>query len=199
MNLQKTAISVALVMFLAATSMAGDISGTVSCTGARDCRDVVVYLPDVAGKFPPPDEHAVIDQKNLVFVPHVLPIIAGTTVDFRNDDDVLHNVFSPDKAADQFNLGSWPKGEVRSHTFTSCDSFCTPVILCNVHPEMSAFVVVVKNPYYATTDKAGNFTIHDVPAGDYKVAVWHEKLKGNGTTVTVPDTGSVAISLEMHH
>ena len=199
MNLPKARFIIIALSLMSAAALAGDITGTISCTGARDCRDIVVYLPDATGTFTPPEDHAQIDQTNLVFVPHVLPILVGTTVDFKNNDDVMHNVYSPDQAADKFNLGSWPKGEVRSHTFTSCDQFCSPVILCNVHPEMSAYVIVVKNPYFAVTDKAGNFTIKDVPAGDYKLALWHEKLNGDGATVTVPATGSVSVSLEMHH
>ena len=63
-------------------------------------------------RFPHRKEHARMDQKNLMFVPHVLPVLAGTTVDFMNSDDVLHNVFSPDKCCDKFNLGSWPKGQI---------------------------------------------------------------------------------------
>ena len=196
----KTAALVAIgILSLASTSPAGDITGTVSCKGARDNRDVVVYVRTVAGKFPPPEQHAMMDQKNLVFVPHVLPIVGGTTVDFRNDDDVMHNVFSPSKEAGQFNLGSWPKGENRSYTFAACDTLCHPVILCNVHPEMSAYVVVLKNPYFAVTDKAGSFTIKGLAAGDYQLDLWHEKLKGEGCKVTVPDKGAATVALEMHH
>jgi hypothetical protein len=141
-----------------------------------------------------------MDQKNLEFIPHVLPVVAGTTVDFLNSDDVMHNVFSPDKEADKFNLGSWPKGQVRSQTFQmKCeDDVCAPVVLCNVHPEMEGYVVVLKTPYFAVTDKAGNFTIKDVPAGDYHLEVWHSKLKGEGSVVAVPETGSATVNLVMH-
>lgn len=193
---------IAMAAFLAAPArvQAGDISGKVVCKGVRDSRDVVIYLANVPGQFAPPKDHALMDQKNLEFIPHVLPVVAGTTVDFLNSDDVMHNVFSPDQDADKFNLGSWPKGQIRSHTFQmKCDDdVCAPVVLCNVHPEMEAYVVVLKNPYFAVTDKAGNFIIKDVPAGDYHLEMWHSKLKGEGSVVTVPEKGSAVVNLEMH-
>ena len=193
-------IAIAAFLAVLAPVYAGDISGNVACKGARDSRDVVVYLADAPGQFPPPKEHAVMDQKNLEFIPRVLPVVAGTTVDFLNSDDVMHNVFSPDKDADKFNLGSWPKGQTRSHTFEmKCDDdVCAPVVLCNVHPEMEGYVVVLKSPYFAVTDKAGSFTIKDVPAGDYHLELWHSKLKGEGAVVTVPEKGTATVILEMH-
>lgn len=87
-----------------------------------------------------------MDQKGLTFVPHVLPILVGTTVDFKNSDDVLHNVFTPSKAGDRFDLGTWGKGQMKSFTFKKPGEV---VILCNVHPEMEAYIVVVETPYFA--------------------------------------------------
>ncbi|RMF67445.1 MAG: hypothetical protein D6743_04910 [Calditrichaeota bacterium] len=174
---------------------AGTIKGKVSVRGARDARDVVVYIDKAPGKFPPPKEHAKIDQKNLTFVPHVLPILAGTTVDFHNSDDVLHNVFTPDKCAEKFNLGTWPKGQVRSYTFKAAG--CVAVMLCNVHPEMEAWVVVLQNPYFFKTDKDGVFTIENVPAGKYTLKVWHQKLKGKPQEIEVPAEGEVTVNFKM--
>src|SRR5665647_3192173 len=100
------------------TAYAGDITGTVKTTGTKDSGNAIIFLEKVEGKtFAPPAEHAMMNQKNLTFIPHVLPILAGTTVDFQNNDDVLHNVFTPDKCADNFNLGTWPKGQIRSFPF----------------------------------------------------------------------------------
>ena len=189
-------LGVVLTLFVfTAIAVAGDITGVVICKGARDAGNVVVYVETVAEPDSAPTEHALMNQSNLVFVPHVLPVVKGTTVDYLNSDDVLHNVFTPDKCADKMNLGSWPKGETRSYTYNQ--QGCVSVMLCNVHPEMEAWVVVLQNQYFSKTDKAGNFTIESVPAGDYKLALWHEKLKGEGVTVTVPETGSVTVSLEM--
>jgi plastocyanin len=173
-------------------ALAGNITGKIKAIGARNGGDAVIYIDKIQGKtFPPPKAHALIDQKNLMFHPHVLPILAGTTVDFLNSDDVLHNVFSPDKCADKFNLGTWPKGHIRSYTFKEAD--CQAVILCNVHPEMEAYVVVLETPYYAVSAKDGSYEIKDVPAGKYTLQVWHEKLKGKPATVEVPEKGNVTV------
>ena len=187
-----------ILLIASSLSFAGEITGTVSTKGVRDSRDVVVYLKNVPGEFLPPVEHLRVDQKNLEFIPHILPVVVGTTVDFLNSDDVMHNVFTPDKNYDRFNLGSWPKGEIRRYTFEAeCADVCAPVMLCNVHPEMEGYVVVLENPYFAVTDKKGSFSIKDVPAGEYEIALWHNKLKGKGSTVTVPESSSVNVELQM--
>jgi plastocyanin len=174
-------------------ALAGDIVGKITVKGARHAGDAVVYIDEIPGKeFPPPKEPALMDQLNMAFVPHVLPVVAGTKVNFRNSDDVLHNVFTPDKCADKFNLGSWAKGEMRPYTFEKAG--CVAVILCNVHPEMEAYVVTLQNPYFAVTDKEGNFVIKDVPEGKYTLKVWHEKLKTKPQEVTVPKEGKVEVS-----
>jgi len=162
---------------------AGDIHGTVACKGSRNSADAVVYVAAVDGKtFPAPAEHARIDQLNLVFTPHVMPVLVGTTVDFLNSDAVLHNVFSPDACADKFNLGTWPKGQTKSFTFKK---ECVATLLCKVHPEMEGFVVAVPTPYFAVTKADGTYVIPNVPDGAYTVKVWHPKLKGTEKPITV--------------
>ncbi len=169
---------------------AGDITGTVKASGTKNSGNAVIYIEKIEGKtFEAPKEHALIDQKNLTFIPHVLPVVAGTMVDFLNSDDVLHNVFTPEKCAENFNLGTWPKGEKRSFTFNNIG--CTPVLLCNVHPEMEAFVVVLQNPYFAISKMDGTYIIKNVPAGKYTLTVWHEKLRGQSIEIAVPEEGSI--------
>jgi plastocyanin len=178
------------------TVYAGDITGTVKTTGTKDAGGAVIFLEKIEGKtFSPPSEHAVMNQKDMTFIPHVLPVLAGTTVDFQNNDDVLHNVFSPDKCADNFNLGTWPKGQVRSYTFKNPG--CRATLLCKVHPEMEGYVVVLETPYFAVSNKDGSYTIKNVPAGTYKINIWHEKLKGTSVTVTVLATGSVSQNFDI--
>ena len=163
--------------------LAGDLHGKVAARGVRDSADAVVYVATVPGKtFAAPKEHAKIDQLNLVFTPHVLPVLVGTTVDFLNSDKVLHNVFTPDACAEKFNLGTWPQGQTRSFTFKS---ECVAALLCKVHPEMEAFVLAVPTPYFAVTKADGSYRIADVPDGSYVVKVWHPKLKGTQKAVTV--------------
>lgn len=189
----KKLVIVMILMFVALE--AGDIAGTVTTKGVRDGRNVVIYLKKVEGEFQPPEKPLIMDQKDLTFIPHVLPLIMGTAVDFRNSDEVLHNVFSPDKCANKFNLGTWPKGEVRSFTFE--DEGCFSVMLCNVHPEMEAWVLALQNPYFFVTDKDGAYVLKDVPAGTYKLVAWHEKLKDQEKTVVVPDGGEVAVDFAL--
>jgi len=161
----------------------GSISGTVKCVGLRNSADAVVYVDSIPGAtFKPPKEHVVIDQKGMEFIPHVQPVLVGTTVDFLNSDPFLHNVFSPDDCAKKFNLGSWPQGETRSFTF---DQLCAAMVLCNVHPEMEGYVIALPTPYFAKTDKSGNYKIEDVPDGTYTVKVWHPKLKEGSREVKV--------------
>ncbi len=143
------------------------------------------------GKFSPKEKPTVMDQKDLKFDPHILPITKGTTVNFINNDDVLHNVFSPDKCATNFNLGTWPKGETRSHTFES--EGCYSVVLCNVHPEMEAWILVLQNPYFAITDENGNYSIKDIPAGSYSIVAWHERLKNKSQKVTITNDGATQV------
>lgn len=176
--------SIALVLLFAAASLAaGDIHGKVTAKGLRDSANAVVYVDAIAGKtFPAPAEHAKVDQRNMQFIPKVLPILDGTTVDFHNSDAVLHNVFSPDACADRFDLGAWAQGQVKSRTFKKP---CFAVLLCKVHAEMEGYVAVLPTPYHAVTAADGSYVIKDVPDGTYTVKVWHSKLKSAHKSVTV--------------
>ncbi len=190
-------LACALLVGCFGLSTAGTISGKVKAKGAKNGGNAVIYIDKIKGKtFEPPKEHPRMDQKNLSFKPHVLPVLAGTTVDFMNSDDVLHNVFSPDQCAGKFNLGSWPKGQTKSYTFK--DPGCTPTLLCNVHPEMEGYVVVVETPYYAVSAQDGSYTINDVPPGTYTLKIWHEKLKGKDVQVEVTDKAPATVDFDIH-
>jgi plastocyanin len=171
-----------LTLTLAAT--AGSISGKVSGVSGES----VVYVDTIAGKtFPAPVEHPVIDQKGLLFQPHINVVLAGTTVDFLNSDKVAHNVFWPSvmqggKKLPGKNLGTWPTGEKRSFKF---DQPGVAALLCNVHPEMTGYIVVSPTPYSAKTDKNGDYKIENVPDGQYNVVAWHEGAKSSSKAVTV--------------
>ncbi len=178
----KTVIA-SLIAFAALPLMAGDIHGKVAAKGLRSSAHAVVYVYKVAGKtFPPPTTHARMDQIRMQFVPRVLPVVVGTTVDFLNSDAVLHNVFTPDACADRFNLGTWPQGQTKSFTFKK---ECSAALLCKLHPEMEGFVVVVPTPYFAVTGPDGSYVIQDVPDGDYTVKVWYPTLTAAPKKVVV--------------
>jgi plastocyanin len=180
---------VLLVGFLFATeSLAGDLKGKVAVQGVKSRENIAVYVDAIAGQnFPAPTQPVVVDQKNLKFSPHVVVVLKGTTVDFLNSDPVGHNVYWPSIGGNKklaHNLGTWPKGEKKSFQFN--DLGVAP-LLCNVHPEMSGYVVVVSTPYFAVTDKEGDFEIKGLPAGTYTLKTWSEE--GKPTTQTVNLTG----------
>jgi len=171
-----------LMSIVSVSAFAGEIAGKVTGMKGKS----VVYVDVIAGKtFPAPKDKPVMDQKGLMFSPHIMAVQQGTTVEFLNSDSVQHNVFwtaiSGDKKAGH-NLGTWPKGEKRSFTF---DKPGVVPVLCNVHPEMAGYIVVSPTPYFAETDDAGNYTIKDVPDGSYTVTVWHEGAKNQSKPVTV--------------
>ncbi len=174
---------------------AGSITGVVTCAKVRDNADAIVYVEKVGdGKYAPPTDHAVIDQLNLTYVPRVVAMQKGTTADFPNSDAVRHNVFSPPTAALQFNLGTYPTGVVKEVLFDVTGE--TP-LLCNVHAEMAGYAVAFENPYFALTDKAGNYTIEGVPPGKYVVKTWHEKLKEVSQDVAVEAGKAATANFEL--
>jgi plastocyanin len=171
-----------LVMTAFVTSEAGTISGKVSGVAGES----VVYVDTIQGKtFPAPTQQPVMDQKGLMFQPHIVVVQQGTTVEFLNSDSVAHNVFWISVGGNKklgHNLGTWPKGEKRPFKF---DIPGAVPLLCNVHPEMAGYVVVAPTPYFATTDKSGEYKIENVPDGSYTVTAWHEGAKNQSKPVAV--------------
>lgn len=160
----------------------GTITGNLKSPFMRRY-EAVVYIEKIEGKkFILPGKNAVMDQKNLIFVPHILPILVNSTVDFPNSDTVRHNVFSPPTCCKPFNLGTYSVGITKSVTF---DKEGVIPLLCNVHAEMSSFIIVLQNPYFSITDKEGNFTIRNVQQGEYNLIFWHEKIKSVSKKVTI--------------
>ena len=191
-NLTVKAALLNLVVFVAAgASLAGDIKGKVSVQGLKSAANIAVYVDTIPDKkFDAPSQHVVVDQKKMEFIPRVVAVLQGTTVDFTNSDPVGHNVYWPSISGNKkltHNLGTWPKGEKKSFQFN--DLGVAP-LLCNVHPEMSGYVVVVATPYFAVTDKDGNFEIKNVPAGHYTLKTWSEDGKPATQSVDVTAAGA---------
>lgn len=153
------------------TVLAGNIKGKVNLEGEQNSNGVLIYIEHVDGVFKPYKKPAVINQKDFKFTPSILPVLAGTTVNFLNSDSVLHNVFTPTKCAGSFNLGTWPRGQIRSYTFENAGCFVT--ILCDVHPYMQAWIPVLQNPFFAQTNQSGEYEIKNIPPGNYKLKVWY--------------------------
>jgi plastocyanin len=174
------------VLFLAGASLAGEIKGKVSVQGLKSAENIAVYVDAIPDKkFDAPTAKPVMDQVKMTFIPHVMVVQAGTTVEFLNSDPVGHNVYWPSISGNKAlkgNLGTWPKGEKKSFKF---DNVGVAGLLCNVHPEMNGYIVVVPTPYFAITDKSGNYEIKNVPAGKYTLKTWSEDGKVTTQTVEV--------------
>jgi len=189
-------------------AFAGKITGSVKVKGLRTPANVVVYLTQAPSA--PLDlskTKFVMDQQNLEFRPHVLPIPAGSAVLFPNNDKVDHNVFSMSRTK-AFNLGSYKPGDSQTVVF---DKPGIVELRCDVHAEMAAYILVMKNPYFSVTDEKGDFAIPyadylqqvglpgiaDLPPGEYLINTWHEKAKTTKQPIVVPDHGDVSVQLEL--
>jgi len=156
----------------------GTIRGKVEAEPAKYLDETIVYLKNAQGIYQP--KVHVMDQRKMRFIPHMLTITQGDTVRFLNNDGLAHNVYSNDGEA--YNLGMFPDGEERPYTFMRAGTYAQ---LCNIHPEMLAYVFVGQNPYSAIVDKSGRYEIRNVPPGQYTLAVWNSHLKGPEKSVSV--------------
>lgn len=170
------------------------IQGTVTAKKAKYLQNTVVYVESAPNVIEPPKDHVVMDQKNMTFVPHVLPVLKGTTVDFLNSDMVQHNIYSPDTIADYMNLGTWLKGETRPFTFNKLG---VATLKCNVHVDMEAYILVLQNPYFAKVNNDGTFSISNVPEGIYIVKLWNERFKAEDQTATVSANHPASVTFSL--
>jgi plastocyanin len=160
-------------------SVDGVVSVVRKTKGAADNGEVVIWLKPVAepgqrsSESPQSRGRLKIVQQNKRFEPRFLVVPVGSVVDFPNVDPFFHNVFSLFDGK-RFDLGLYEAGTSRSVSFNR-PGVC--YIFCNIHPEMSAVVVVVDTPYYAVSNRAGEFTVPNVPLGRYVLSVWHDHHK----------------------
>lgn len=156
--------------------------------------DFVVYLEGPAGSAGLPSTNVVtvetkkVAQQGAVFLPHIMPVLVGTTVEWPNDDDIYHNVFSMSDAK-RFDLGLY-KGNPPNKRVTF-DQPGRVDVFCSIHENMHCIILVLENPYFATTDGDGHYRISDVPPGTYKLKAWHERLPAEEREITVPTNGEV--------
>jgi len=179
-----------VALMTAQASMAGSIKGKVSPGKSVVYLEAATTIPSTS------DKPATMDQKGLRFEPHVLVVQVGTTVDFLNSDKVQHNVFWPSISGDKkktHNMGTWPQGQRKAFKFADPG---VVTLLCNVHPEMSGFIVVSPTPYFAETDVDGAYTIANVPDGQYTVNAWHEGKKLQSKKITVSGVTSADFTLQ---
>ena len=169
----------------------GTVSGKVEANPAKFLEETVVYLKEVPGKYAARTQN--MDQRGMKFIPHILTVTQGDSVEFLNHDAMAHNVYSPDN--ETYNLGSFKPEEKRNYTFKSAGAYTQ---LCSIHPEMLAFIFVGQNPYAAVVDKEGHFTIKDVPAGSYTISVWNSHLKSADKKVTIAEGQAAEVSFSLH-
>jgi plastocyanin len=175
----RSLICFSLISLGACTAPGATLSGTVVLRDSRidavnkqnDFSGVVVSAQPVSGELPaPPVTHATMQQKGKMFTPHILPVMAGTTVDFPNFDPIFHSAFSI-YSGQIFDVGLYPPGTSKSVRLTR------PGVLrvfCNIHPTMSAIILVLNTPWFVKTAKNGSFQMN-VPPGDYELSVFHER------------------------
>jgi plastocyanin len=155
----------------------------------------VVYLETAPrAAFEPIDPaHAVMDQRNETFVPHLLAITTGTTVDFPNSDRIYHNVFSLSKTK-TFDLGRYAAGRSQAVRF---DRPGIVRVFCDIHSHMNAFILVFNHHYYSVTDAEGRYRIDNIPPGTYNVIAWNEGLASEPRAATVPDGGTTELDFQL--
>jgi plastocyanin len=175
-----------------------------TAASANPFGNVVLYLQSanpLRGRAQPAGPVPEMRQHGEQFVPHVLPIVAGTTVDFPNDDPIYHNVFSLSRVR-SFDLGRYPRGSSKSIQFARAG---VVQVFCHIHADMSGYILVLDNPFFVVPDSAGHFTLDGVPPGDYTLVAWHERIRplevplhvASGRTtnlqlrIPLPDSGQV--------
>lgn len=143
----------------------------------------VVYIESVQGTttYQPPVIHSQLNQQDLIFRPLLLPVVIGTTVDFPNNDNVFHNVFSYSQAK-EFDLGRYPKGKTKSVTF---DKPGVISVYCEIHAYMFATILVLENPFFTVPDDEGLYTLSHIPPGTYQLSFWYGRKKVETKNVTV--------------
>lgn len=204
------AAAIAMLALPAAPAPAagGTVTGTVKAEratlrrdGPKHDLDVVLALEPVGGGPPPKlGARAEMDQRGLVFLPHVLAVQTGTTVTFLNNDNDPHNVyFLDDRTGETLDIGTWGPGVSVDHTFTRPG---TVITLCKLHLEMAAYVVVVDTPWFRTVElDAGSlqadFRLEGVPPGEYRLTAWHKKLRQKGGAAAVKVTAGAAREVDV--
>ncbi len=163
----------------------------VAASAAPEIRNVVVYLKDATFRGSLPATTTELYQRNEAFVPHVLAITRGSTVEFPNDDPFFHNVFSLSSAA-KFNLGRYPRGQTRSWKFTRAGLV---KVFCDIHSHMSASILVLDHPYFTIPAADGAFELPDIPAGEYTIVGWHERVGERTASIHVQPGQPVTIDL----
>ena len=180
-------------LLLPAVLRAGEVSFSLRGGGGQPVADAVVSLVPLAARpaLVSPSKPLAIEQKNQAFVPYVTPIVAGTTVELPNNDEVEHHVYSLSPGM-HFDKPLYRPG---THEALRFDKPGVVVMGCNIHDWMIAYVVVLETPWFATTGESGRAELANIPAGRYRAEVWHPRLAA--TLTREIDVGAVAGTVEL--
>jgi plastocyanin len=160
-----------------------------------DMHDFVVYIEGPVGTnhvVPPSQPEFIsstrVTQAGATFEPHILPVVVGTTVQWPNNDQIFHNVFSLSDTTN-FDLGLY-KGnpEEKRITFNKAGR---ADVFCSIHANMHCIVLVLPNQYFASVDARNHYSISNVPPGTYQLKAWHERMPPQAQKITVPENGDV--------
>jgi len=159
-----------------------------------ELRDFIVYIKGPIPGTKPPETPAIILQKDATFIPHVLPIMVGTKVEWPNEDEVFHNVFSKSDAK-SFDLDLYRKGDPAK--VVQFDKPGEVDVFCSIHSRMSCVVYVLENPCFASTDRNNHYVITNIPPGSYKLDAWNERLPDKIIPVTIKGDEDITIDITM--
>jgi plastocyanin len=172
------------------------IVGQVVDGAGKPVQDAVAYVTtglSPTATFAPPAKPLVIDQRDKTFLPGLLAVQVGTTVEFRNSDPVLHNVYSR-SAAKTFDLGTYSSKDTKSTTF---DKPGRIDVFCAIHTNMHTIVYVLPHPYFSVTDTRGRFEIRGVPAGAYGVRIWSDARGDVESKASVADDRAAVVRVRL--
>jgi len=164
-----------------------------------EMHDFIVYIEGPVGPKPTPPEKPAqvvtsrVLQKGAMFSPHVLPVVVGTTVEWPNNDDIMHNVFSFSDAK-TFDLGLYQSPTIERVTF---DKPGKVDVFCSIHSRMNCIVLVLENVYFAATNDRGSYSITNVPPGQYTLKAWHERLPPQTKPIMVPESGELKVDFTL--
>lgn len=187
------AVLILFAMGVGSFAYAGGIQGKVKLKGSKSMENILVYVEDAKGSFKPPRKRPEMNHLNLQFVPARLAVLKGATVDFPNSDPVFHSGFSISDS-NPFDLGIYGRGNEK---FVYFKNKGVVEIFCHIHSHMHAFILVLENPYFTTTDKEGRFNIPDVPSGDYRVKAWVSPSVSSSKKISIKEGKTASINFTL--
>lgn len=171
---------------------AGDLKGSI--LSSRN--EAVVAVRGVKGSFAPNENTSTMNQKNMEFIPRILSVMIGSEVMFPNSEDVLyHNVYS-ESGSNGFDLGTYRAGTVKTVEFSEPGIV---EVMCNIHSRMYAAIIVLDNPFYASVDNNGRFSIRNIPRGDYAIEVFtlgDFEVQSKRYQISIPENGEVELNID---